>query len=341
MRRLSSRCGPTGRSGSVPPSAWLPLFLGLWIVQIAVQPQAQPYLHSHYWNDNDPRGLDGYLLSNFEQEIGYFTPFHIDAGIMLAVSALLMLPALIYYAFVRKDRWRVPADAPLMLAMLLAQLVVLSLAATYPFGGELRHQSIIAPFIFATAFLLLDRLAGALHSVLARNALFTAVACLSAANFAFGWTSYPWQSVEPYAAEYQKFQAAFPSLQTGIIYGDQCSTVLYWTAHHNARWTLQDRFLVDGHRIVEYRMDDGTGHPVRMLRNKKTFYFDLADPEQYRYFPMSCAMRNSIPCCSSMKAPNGTLPASESSMTSCTLSPPKPACNVAATSSAKATPLPK
>jgi hypothetical protein len=259
------------------------LFLGLWVVQIAVQPQSQPYLHTHYWDDGSPLGLDGYLLSNFEQEIGYFTPFHIDSGVMLAVCALLLFPALIYFGFVRKNRWHASgaADAPLMLALLLAQLVILSLAARYPFGGEWRHQSIIAPFVFLTSFLLLDRVAGALRPAVVRNALFVAVAALSAADFAFGFAVYPWQALETYAPAYAEFEKLFPAREVSVVYGDQCSTVLYWAAHHTATWTLQDRLVVDGHRIVEYRMDDGSGQSVRMLRNKRAFYFDLADAEQY------------------------------------------------------------
>jgi hypothetical protein len=126
------------------------LFLAFFVFQMIIRPQDQRYLQPYIWDERSPLGLDGFLLSNLENEMGYFTPFHIDPGWMLALVVLLFLPALIYFAFVRRERMRgaFSADPPLLLAGVLIQLLVLSLAGEYPFGGEFRHQSIIAPLFF-------------------------------------------------------------------------------------------------------------------------------------------------------------------------------------------------
>ena len=246
------------------------------------QPPTQYYILKYYWNDNSPLGLDGFLLSNLEKEISYFTPFNIDPAVMLTFAALLFLPGLIYFAFVRKDRWRGPfsADLPLILGILLAQLVFLSLVARYPFGGEWRHQSIIAPFVFLTVFLPLDQLGGALKASFARTALFTVTGLLIAASFAFGWTVYPWDPIDPLSAEYKRFRVMFPSPDT--IYGDATSMILFYAQTHRSKWIFQDRFLIDEQRIAVYQVDDGSGHPMRILKNKREVYFDLRNPEMYQ-----------------------------------------------------------
>jgi hypothetical protein len=262
--------------------ASLSLVFLLLVSSVIVTAQDQRYLQPYIWHEDSLLGLDSFLLSNIEKEIGYFTPFNMEPGVMLALVVLLFLPALIYFVFVRREQWRGPFSAapPLLVAGMLAQLAVLSLAAKYPFGGEFRHQSILAPFVFLTAFLLLDRLGGALKISLARNALFTTAGLLVAASFAFGWAVYPWTSVEPLSAEYARFRALFPEPEN--IYGDSTSTIFYYAETHESKWTFQDRFLVHNQRIAVYRRDDGSGHPIRILRNKRQPYFDLTDPETYQ-----------------------------------------------------------
>jgi hypothetical protein len=236
---------------------------------------------SYFFSEDSPLGLDGFLLSNMQKEMGYFTPFNIDPTVMLALVGLLFLPALIYFAFVRKDRWReaLSAEPPWLVGSLLAQIVVLSLLTRYPFGGEFRHQSILAPFVFLTAFLLVDRMGSALKTSSVRSALFVISGSLVAASFAFGWSVYPWNSTEFYTAEYAQFHAMFPTPESS--YCDARSTIFYYSEAHRARWTFEDRFLVDEQRIVVYQVDDGSGHPTRLLRNKKEAFLDLAAPVTY------------------------------------------------------------
>jgi hypothetical protein len=258
------------------------LFLLFFAFHMHIRPLEAPYLEKFNWKSNSEMGLDWFLLSNLGKEIGYFAPFELDSGLILALILLLFLPALLYFAFWRKDLWRgaVSAAAPMLLAALLVQLVVLSLANKYPFGGEFRHQSIVAPFVFLSAFLLLDLMGGAMKSALARNALFLAAGLSIAASFAYGWTGYSWNAREVKTDEYSRFRALFPNPEN--IYVDLSSTIFYFRENHRSKWTFAHWFQIEGQRIDAYLVDDGTGHPIRLLRNKSKPWIDLMDPQTYR-----------------------------------------------------------
>jgi len=265
------------------------VFATSFVFHMIVRPQDQAYLQSFVWHDDPAADPGSFLMTNFRNEVGFFTPFRLDPALMLAVVALLALPALIYLVFVRREARRdLAVYPPLLLAGIVVQLVVLSLADRYPFGGEFRHQSIVAPFAFLTAFLLLDRLAGLTKSSLARNALFLSVGLLVASAFAFGWRDYPWSSAPLVDAEYRHFRALFPDARN--IYGDNTSFIFYYSRNHNSKWTFEDRFLARDQRIIVYKVDDGTGHPVRLLHNKPRTWFELTDPETYQ--TMTDALRS-------------------------------------------------
>ena len=156
--------------------------------------------------------------------------------------------------------------------------MALSLAGRYPFGGEFRHQSIVAPFVFLTAALLLDRVAGVLKPPLVRTAAFGAAGLLVACSFVRGWTTWPWNSEPLLNAEYQLFQTLFP--HPSAIYGDTTSSIFFYSRNHDSQWIFQDRFMADDQRITVYKVE--TDHPLRFLRNKRETNFDLANPEVYR-----------------------------------------------------------
>ena len=257
------------------------LFLAFFKFHMVVSVPNEHYLDDYFYSENSPLGLDGFLRMNFSREFGYFAPFGLDQDLMLALLGLVVFPALVYFTFVRKGRWRGPlaVDAPLVVCGLLGQLVILSLVDKHPFGGEFRHQSIIAPFVFLTLFLALDRFADALRTPL-RNGLFAAAGLAVAASFAYGWTVYPWNPTDNRSAENAQFRQLFPSPEG--IYGDIVSVNQYYASVHQAKWTYYDRYLVGGERIVSYQMDDGTGHPVRVMRNKGGAYFDLLGLNSYQ-----------------------------------------------------------
>jgi hypothetical protein len=241
-----------------------------------------PYIQPFIWNPDLNPGIDWFLLSNSGREIGYFTPFNIDPEIILPLICLLFIPALVYFSTSHKRFLRgVSSSAPpLLAALMLAQIIVLAVLKLYPFGGEFRHQSIVAPFLFLTAFLFVDVLAGVLKKSAARYALFSTVGALIAASFAFGWSVYPWNAIEQNSGELARFRQLFPNAEN--VYIDKVSTNFFYGAYNHFEWTFQNQFVIGGQRIVAYRLDDGKGHRVRLLRNKNEPWVDPRDPETYK-----------------------------------------------------------
>jgi hypothetical protein len=256
------------------------LFAAFASLQLSVKASDQRYLQSFLWNDPSV-SPDGFLLSNLQNELSFFAPFQLDSGIATTIAFLILLPALIWFGLVRRRHSRpAAADAPFLFVTILLQIALLSLFAIYPFGGEFRHQSILAPFAFITGFLLLDRVADHLPRPGMRHTLFASAGLLVAAGFAFGWAVYPWSSTALDYAEYSQLQSLFPHPAT--IYVDKSSAIFYFGENHRARWTLQDRFLAREQRITTYKVDDGQNPPTRFLQNKNQPHLELTDPETYQ-----------------------------------------------------------
>jgi len=258
------------------------IFAGSQAVQMHLEPAGFPYLHPYLWLPQVHADLYWFLLANLGREIGYFAPFGVDSGVILPLVFFVAIPVYAYFFIARKDLTRgVPALAPvLMVPLLLAQIIVLSLLRKFPFGGLFRQQSILAPFVFLSAFLLLDLLVGFWKGATARNVLFALAGLLVAGSFATGWAAYPWGAAEPRSAEYKRFRQLFPTSDS--VYADQASAIYYFGETHRAKWSFVSRILVDEQRVVEYRIDDGSGHPVRLFRNKNQPWTDLANPNTYR-----------------------------------------------------------
>lgn len=258
------------------------LFVGLLTIQVNDNLVDLPYIKNYIWNPEVHPSIDWFLLVNAGREIGYFTPFDISPDFMLPLVCLLFIPALLYFVIARRELWRGAAAAAtaLLAAALLGQMLVLSVAKKYPFGGEFRHQSIAAPFVFLTAFLLVDLVAGALRASRLRYALFTTTGLLVCASFAFGWSLAPWNMKEPNWEGNARFRQFFPNPEN--IYIDRISTILFFGENYKSNWSYQDQFFIDGHPIVAYRVDDGKSRPVRVLLKKNQRWFELLKPETYR-----------------------------------------------------------
>jgi hypothetical protein len=64
---------------------------------------------------------------------------------------------------------------------MMSELVGLSIARVYPFGGLLRHQYVVGPFLILAAFVVIDRLASLVRRR-ARIALTAATALVLIGN---------------------------------------------------------------------------------------------------------------------------------------------------------------
>lgn len=101
-----------------------------------------------------------FLYRGLHRELALFTPFDNSLPVWLADAALLALALTIGWLALDARRQARPARlllalSPLVLTLILALLGVLDL---YPFGGGLRHQYVLFPFLLLLLPLALDRL---------------------------------------------------------------------------------------------------------------------------------------------------------------------------------------
>ena len=265
------------------------VFLGFFTFHKTARMEDLPYLRDYIWSSEHHTDPISFLYSNIVHEASYFASLGLSPAAVLALLFLFILPGLFYFLLKRRDLANgIFSATPIVLAgAILAQIMVLALAAKYPFGGEFRHQSIAVPFLFLAVFLLLDLLAGVLSAPMFRHGLFMLAGAVTAANFAYGLTTYAWHEPEPRAADYIRFRQQFPAAEN--IYADQSSAIYFYGQHNAAKWTLLHHYLLNDQNVFSYTVESGYAAPFRFIRIREQTWFDPAAPLSYQL--LAAAMR--------------------------------------------------
>lgn len=210
-------------------------------------------------------------------EFDLFSPVPIGPLPVVARAAVLgglfAIAGGLFLALRRRADW-VVAVAPLAtLAVVTVLIAAASVAGRYPFGGFLRHQFILFPFLVLSAFGLIDQL------LAGRRRQRLAVAALGAAlvlNGLVQWRRMPRISDEPGAQEHARFVDALGDSQA--VYVDHFSLLHFFASQQRREWAPQSAsgenfFLLP---VVE---------PLRTLpvyRDMTRWSSDLSDPALYR-----------------------------------------------------------
>jgi hypothetical protein len=245
------------------------------------QPQTFGHLGDFYFDPMAGESRIEFLLKNLHSTLDYFLPIQIpNRGIFLGALALLLLAA-IAFALARTDRiarlgYRA---AILMPILLLLQLMILGVARKYPFGGEMRQQSILAPFLCLSLFLLLDRLLSITPSAGLRRALLAVAAIAITASAYLQWKTLPRSSQQLFTEDYRQFLAAVPAPQT--IYMDQFSVTAYYTHTHNWDWRADHQQRSD-EQFEEYRVIAPGGRSTDIIRDRRSWNLDFRGIAAYQ-----------------------------------------------------------
>ncbi|MBI4425083.1 MAG: hypothetical protein HY554_15230 [Elusimicrobia bacterium] len=224
--------------------------------------------------------LVGFFLANLQKELNLFLPFPIASR-----ALFLGLLALAAAAAVLAAR-RGPAGmaglrrgaAPMILLVLLLELAGLSLARIYPFGGPMRHQSVIEPFLILSAFLTLDGLAAQLGSETRRQALFL-VAALAVSEASYANAARLAAPAPPRGAhEYRVFERRFGRPRT--VYVDRLSHVYLYAQTRDWRWTATRDFSRKD-ADLEFRLRK-RGESDRFVIRSRKYSFDLAQAAAWK-----------------------------------------------------------
>ena len=191
----------------------------------------------------DPRreGALHYAARSTAAEVTLFLPAGVPAVVALIAALALGAAAFIF----RKPSGR-PDEAgprtgavlvPLMLGIMTMLTLMAAIAGRYPFGGPLRHQFFLFPFVVLSALMALDRLAARLPSPRARRA-FVSAAVLGCLACTLAWM--PTFSVTPgllFAREMRTFRTLFPYVPA--VYVAQYSLIPFFVHHHDWQWRLE------------------------------------------------------------------------------------------------------
>jgi len=254
----------------------------LYRVHLRYQPAVEDNVSTFYWSPQSGTSLWRFLIDGLRLEIDYFFPLPVDSNMKAGLIVVLFLAAFFYLVFFRKGRSKdaVAAMAPAMLAALVCELVILSLMGKYPFGGELRHQSIIAPFVVLTGFVVVERFVAALRYRPARAAAVTLVLALILVNFDYRWSRFPKVPQELASEQYRTFRSLFP--EGTAIYADSFSATVYFIHNHNSPWAFERRYGIGSDWVYVYRTKDELGRGIEIVRDREVWNFDLSDPGTFK-----------------------------------------------------------
>jgi hypothetical protein len=262
-----------------PPIA---IVLAMYFGSLRGQP-VQGYLYPFYWSTTTTpgEGLGAFLLRNITNEWNLFSPvpIHDPRLVVLAIGILVSVGVYLLVLDARSPT-SISARIPFPFVLFLAiELVVLSVTCSYPFGGLLRHQYIIAPFLIIAAFAVADTVTskpwtwlragvpGVLTALILANALVAA----------------PKLVVNPggteFTSDYNEYRAAFP--HSDGVYLSHFTVIEYFTRTDGEprRFVRQ---VFDPIRIDEYQMGRPGERTITLFHDKGRYVPDLTDETLYR-----------------------------------------------------------
>ena len=241
---------------------------------------AYDHLPTYYFQPDSTESAAEFLLRNLRNELNWFSPWPIPDGLVFyAVLAALVAVAVVIVFFVcRASRPKnLPALAILLLPLtMMCAIMAGALMRAYPFGGFLRQQFILFPFLVVCPFLLVDRLLTSVPRV---------VTLAIAAVLTIGVT---YVSVEDYEAwpkvagllltdQMTRYNRLFPAPQA--IYIDQFNLTTFFMHHDNWKWNfvapLPDSSTVDVYKLSR------DNHSMLLFRDKDHWILDLREAQLF------------------------------------------------------------
>jgi hypothetical protein len=165
------------------------------------------------------------------------------------------------------------ASTPIaMLAILATAMMGASLLGRYPFGGDLRHQFILFPFMVLSIFALVDEIVARLHH---QQVAFAAVSTAVILNGVVQWRQVRFVDDEPAAPQLATFDRYFGDSRA--VYVDQTNLIYFFAAHQRDMWLAQSGPAPGFHAfpVIEAQ------RTLLVLRDMKRWNCDLADRQLY------------------------------------------------------------
>jgi hypothetical protein len=260
----------------------LPCFVFAGHLDHMRQQVIQGYVYDFYWGMKLDETVSGFVLTNARNFFNLFSPLQLESPVVfLLIIIALGVAGLWAYRRALRGEPGMKADSLLPVAfaaVMVAGLLAASLARQYPFGGLMRHQYIVAPFLLLAAFVFLDALS-ALAAPVLRRGISILVGAAILANPAFNWekvVEFPDSVV--LTNEFGDYSAAFP--QARAVYVDSFSVWGYFV-HTDDGARRFVRRVTDPAWIDEYRIQGGGHDGTLIFYDKTRFHLSFSDPSLY------------------------------------------------------------
>jgi Dolichyl-phosphate-mannose-protein mannosyltransferase len=191
----------------------------------------QGHLLPYYYDPAGSETIAAFLFRNFRNFVNLFSPFAISSG---AVAIVILILALTGFRRELKSKWTI-----LVTAGMLAGLVLAALAGKYPFGGDLRQQFLLFPFLVLCGAIFAQRIAGRLSGLVpapgrlfSNSLVIAAIVWISVVRF----EQYPKFEGNVAADRIEVFNRLEPA--PTAVYLDQYNLILFFVYHHTWDWSF-------------------------------------------------------------------------------------------------------
>jgi uncharacterized membrane protein len=259
------------------------LALPIWVFAVFYfihgrRQELQGYLYEFYWGFTPHESLSGFLSRNLLNFWNLFSPvpMHSRPLVLLCIAVLGAISAAV--GFRARNARRATALPLSFAAVIILELAALSLARRYPFGGMLRHQYIVSPFLILTMFVIIDRL---LSSAARSRGLIvlSLTGLLLVGNLVAQWSKliiYP--GGVAYAEDFLRYRTEFPAAQG--IYLDHWGIIAFFIQTDDRPRDFVRR-IADRAMIDEYHRQ-GPPPGTEIFYDKTRNVADVSDPTLYR-----------------------------------------------------------
>jgi hypothetical protein len=234
-----------------------------------------------YWVPSR-ESLAGFWARSLPLELSLLTPIKLaSSGVALLMLALAMfLMAGVRFLTRKRDMTPFVTWAPvLILMMLLLQISTGAAVHRYPFGGQLRHQYILSPFLLVSYFVLAAQATKLLKRPAWRAACGTVMLAVVAVVSCVAWRDVPIAPQETFVKDYADFRSAVG--HPDLICVDLFSLIGYFGLTHDWHWQSEWRYDKGLQPFIVYKTTSRGGEEVRVLRNKSQWNWNLKDPATY------------------------------------------------------------
>lgn len=240
----------------------------------------QGHLLSFYYGGAEAESVGEYLLRNLRNLFNLFSPWPApDGPVFLAILAGLLLAAGVALWLLRRlgepDN-RAAMATMLAAGLILAQLMLAGALGKYPFGGLLRQQFLLFPFLVLCAFFISDRLFAAIPSraaYLLAGLLSLAIVVVSYWRF----DAFPKVKEALMTEQIQRFERLFPA--PAAVYLDRFNLIAFFLHHDDWKWEFdgQAGSIAD---VDVYRVSRGERRML-VFRDKRRWILDCGDATLY------------------------------------------------------------